>query len=170
MINYAIKIGLCHEVFSTRDAAETKIKSMYWSALHSYVNNLYINYDYRHSLRCFYDEVYGADLYALEKIPKGTCLFDISESSLFIIDPELQNKYAAYIWHDNYICPLAGMIVNNIDNDFPISNCAFDGSKFVTTETLLPGNRLRTNYNIESSYPPIPEEFIEIRKSIFNLK
>ena len=110
------------------------------------------------------DSQCGIEIVATRAIPQCKVL---CECDIFcILDERLLNKYAAYIWYDRFIYTGLGMLLNNADNNHPV-NCELQGNKIVTTRFIDAGHSLRIDYGYSSNtYPPIPKEFLDIRKEL----
>ena len=119
---------------------------------------------------------YDIDVYAYTDIRRNQeliCYLPDSEI-LYILDEQLRNKYAAYIWYDYFIFPCYGMLLNNADDEHP-ANCAWDFNnksipRIVALRDIKKGESLRIDYAYacKNNYPPIPKDIIEIRKNIFS--
>ena len=113
-----------------------------------------------------YSENAGIDIYANQFLWAGYTLADTNRRRLYIADEYLLNKYAAYIWHDHYIYPGFGLLLNNSDEKHP-ANCIFRDGVIETKRAIEPGEFLRIDYCYgKGEYPPIPEEIINIRREL----
>lgn len=114
-----------------------------------------------------YSREIGIDVKTTRGLCKGYVLVDTNKRRLYITSNDLLTKYAAYIWHDNYIYPGFGLLLNNSDEKHP-ANCIFRNGMIETKRAIEPGEFLRINYYYsKDEYPPIPEEIINIRKNVF---
>lgn len=117
-----------------------------------------------------YTENAGIDIYANHFLWAGYTLTDTNRRRLYIVDEYLLNKYAAYIWHDHYIYPGLGMLLNNADSVVK-ANCFFEDGIIKTMRDIQKGEFLRIDYGYkELKYPPIPEEIIKIRQERLKLQ
>ncbi len=117
-----------------------------------------------------YTEDIGIDVCAKDHLWAGYPLVDTNRLRLYITDEHLLDKYAAYIWHDHYIYPGLGMLLNNADSVVK-ANCFFEDGIIKTMRDIQKGEFLRIDYGYKKiQYPPIPEEILAIRKELLNLK
>lgn len=108
---------------------------------------------------------FDIDLIAKKDIPKDFIFYKI-DTVLFIKDEQLLNKYAAYIWKDNYILQHEGLLLNNVD-ELHEENCIFYNNYIISSKQIKAGESLRIDYKYSNNnYPPIPNEIIEIRKKL----
>lgn len=85
-----------------------------------------------------------------------------------ILDENLLNKYAAYIWKDHFLISGLGMMLNNGDDKHPV-NCRLDEDfNVITTRGIKKGESLRIDYGYKDNYPPIPQEILNIRKTLLS--
>ena len=104
---------------------EDYILSMYEEFIRNIVKSTHRGIPYR----ILYDKNnnYDIDIIAGEDMWRGMVIerFHLSSSVLCILDEELRNKYAAYIWKDYFIFSSFGMMLNNSDDKHP-ANCIWN--------------------------------------------
>lgn len=141
---------------------EKEILYWYWSALR-------FNIEFQNLLKIVYYDNIGIDICAKQQLPNGYVLVNTNRCRMYIVDKYILNKYAAYIWHDNYIYNSLGMLLNNFDNNNSI-NCEFKNGFIITKRIIEPEESLRIDYGYNiNKYPPIPQEIINIRKEFLKL-
>lgn len=141
---------------------EKQILITYWQAIGRVLNGDVFWYTYTENA--------GIDIYANKFLWAGYTLADTNRRRLYIADEYLLNKYAAYIWHDHYIYPELGMLLNNADSVVK-ANCFFEDGIIKTMRDIQKGEFLRIDYGYkELKYPPIPDEIIKIRQERLKLK
>lgn len=140
---------------------EKTILIEYWRAINCILNPVGSKW-----FQLVYYREMGIDVKTLRGLWKGYVLVDTNKRRLYITSNDLLNKYAAYIWHDNYIYPGLGLLLNNSDEKNP-ANCIFRDGVIETKRAIEPGEFLRIDYCYsKDEYPPIPEEIINIRKEL----
>lgn len=109
----------------------------------------------------------GFDVIANEDIKKGDVLWNpfliLKVCSKYNIE-----KYAAYIYNDNYIIDGFGMLLNNKD-EYNTENCTFckESHNFVAITHIKRGESIRMDYCMKTNdYPPIPEEIKSLRSTM----
>lgn len=141
---------------------EKTILSEYWHAIYDILEQP----SYPGRLQLVYFREMGIDVKAIRGLWKGYVLVDTNKRRLYITSNDLLNKYAAYIWHDHYIYPGFGLLLNNSDEKHP-ANCIFRDGVIETKRAIEPGEFLRIDYCYgKGEYPPIPEEIINIRREL----
>lgn len=140
---------------------EKEILIAYWQAI-----GCILNYDrYWYS----YTENSGIDVCANKFLWAGYPLVNTNHRRLYITDKHLLDKYAAYIWHDHYIYPGLGMLLNNADSVVK-TNCFFEDGIIKTMRDIQKGEFLRIDYGYNKvQYPPTPKEIVTIRKERLKL-
>lgn len=141
---------------------EKTILSEYWHAIN---NILRPSFGFEGFQLVHFREM-GIDVKTTRGLWKGYVLVDTYKRRLYITSNDLLNKYAAYIWHDHYIYPGFGLLLNNSDEKHP-ANCIFRDGVIETKRAIQPGEFLRIDYCYgKGEYPPIPEEIINIRREL----
>lgn len=109
----------------------------------------------------------GFDIIANENIKAGDILW--SPFLILKVCPKYNiEKYAAYVYNDNYIIDGFGMLLNNKDEYNP-ENCTFckESHNFVAITSIKRGESIRMDYRMKTNdYPPIPEEIKSLRSTM----
>lgn len=114
---------------------------------------------------------YDIDIVAIKDMPKNIELENLRYFTLCVLDNKLLDKYAAYVWRDYFISYRLGMLLNNADKNHPVNCIMTEDWRIVTTNEIKSGESLRLDYGYnENNYPPIPQEIIDIRKKLLELK